>query len=224
MLEPRYLFTGDFARWHDILAKEVPCEECRFEAGDQIWKLGDYIRSVYYIERGVVKTSVAHEDGHAKVLYFTGRDQVYPGCHESQFNIEKSMTTGAVTRVRALRFDRAAFRAFALRTPGFMADLLELYASWINLHIYESAHQEYNTAFERLCNLLLLLAEDAGAQGRIDISQQDIAGILANERESVTRYLGRLRKEGIVETHRGWLQVRDFDGLLSYCSDETLAL
>jgi len=187
-----------------------------------VWKLGEYIERVYYLESGVIKTSVVHEDGYVKTLYFSGKGSVYPGCHTAQFNIEKSLLSVAVTPVRVLCFRRADFHAYAMRHSDLMAEMLELYAAWINLHIYESAHQEYNNAFQKLCNLIFLLCNGGEkSTNRVDLTQQDLADILALERENVTRFLTRLRKEGIVETHRGWLEVADIDGLLAYCSLET---
>ena len=224
MLEPLYLYDQNIARYYDDLKREVPFVECAFKKGEQVWKLGEYIERVYYLESGVVKTSVVHEDGYVKTLYFSGKGSVYPGCHEAQFNIEKSLVSVAVTPVRALSFRRSDFHAFAKRNPDFLAELLELYAAWINLHIYESAHQEYNGAFQKLCNLIYLLCNGGGYRaGRIDLTQQDLADILALERENVTRFLSRLRKEGVIETHRGWFEVLDVDKLLEYCSVETLA-
>ena len=126
--------------------------------------------------------------------------------------------------MEALAFKRRDFHDFAIRTPELMADLLELYATWINLHIYEAAHQEYNSAFRKLCNLIYLLSTGGGYQPDcIDLTQQDLADILALERENVSRFLSRLRNEGVVETHRGWFEVLEIDALLGYCTIETLA-
>lgn len=224
MLEPSYLYAHSLSKYREAFREQIPFVDCSFQKGEQIWHLGEYIERVYYFESGVAKTTVVHEDGHTKTLYFSGRGSVYPGCHKSQFNIEKSLVTTAITPVKAMSFKRADFLAFAHCTPDLMADLLELYATWINLHIYEAAHQEYNSAFRRLCNLVYLLCSSEDySSARIDLTQQDLADILALERENVSRMLSRLRKEGVVETHRGWFSVTDIDKLLDYCSLETIA-
>ncbi len=220
MREPRYLYQGDFSSWRDALERDLPHAECCFQPGDRLWELGSFIDYVYYLDAGVVKTAVVHEDGRVKVLYFSGAGSVYPGCHEAHFAIELSIVSTAVTKLRALRFRRADFHAYALRNPRLLSDMLELYASWINLHIYESAHQGYNSAYRRLCNLLLLVADETSG-GRIDLTQQDLADILLLEREVVSRALGRLRAEELVATHRGWLEVKDKARLAALCSFET---
>lgn len=224
MKEPSYIYANSMARFREGLASSVPNVPMSFAKGDYVWELGKYIDRVYYIDAGVIKTSVVHEDGYTKTLYFSGRGSVYPGCHDTQFNIEKSLVSTAVVPVQALSFRRSDFLAYAKRTPELMAALLELYATWINLHIYESAHQEYNSAFRRLCNVLYLISNSDGRiSSRIELTQQDLADILALERENVSRFLSRLRKEGVVATGRGWLEVTDPDTLLDYCSLETLA-
>ena len=117
MLEPSYLYAHGLADYRDELLANVAHTPRVFNKGDVIWKLGEYIDWVYYIDSGVVKTSVFHEDGYSKTLYFCGRDSVYPGCHESQFNIEKSLVSVAVTTVQAQRFRRSDFYAYAKRPP-----------------------------------------------------------------------------------------------------------
>lgn len=223
MRTPKYLYASDFKAYRSDLESNVPFVARSFDKGDRIWRLGENIERVYYIDSGVLKTSLVHENGYVKTLYFAGAGSIYPGCHETQFSIEQSLTSEAVTKVEALEFRREAFYEYAKRHAALMSSLLELYAAWINLHIYESAHQEYNSAFQKLCNLICLLCMGGGyAQERIELTQQDLADILSLERENVSRFLSRLRKEGVVDTHRGWFEVLDLDALLGYCSLETI--
>ena len=225
MRTPKYLYASDFNEYREELVAHVPSVERAFAKGSQLWRLGENVERVYYIDSGVLKTSLVHEDGYIKTLYFTGAGTLYPGFHETQFNIERSLVTEAVTAVKAIEFRRVDLYAYAKSQPNLMAAALELYATWINLHIYESAHQEYNSAFRKLCNLVYLLCTGGGyAPERVDLTQQDLADVLALERENVSRFLSRLRKEGVVETHRGWFEVLDLDALLDYCSLETIAV
>ena len=97
-------------------------------------------------------------------------------------------------------------------------------AKLINVLIYETAHQEYNNSFLKLCNLLYLFTQNSpsGQSRRIDLSQENIADILTLNRVNVAKCLSRLRDEGIIVSHRKWIEVKNLDKLELYCSQETL--
>lgn len=227
MLVPRYLYRGDFSPFRSLLIAQ-PHADRSFKKGEQLWRPGEYIERVYYIEQGVAKTSLVNEDGHEKTVYFHGAGMVFPGCHESQFAIELSLVTQAVTPIVAMEFDREQFHELLRSYPELGFAMLENYARYINVLIFESAHQEHNEAMTKLCNLLHLISRDAGSAGaparRIELSQEELSELLAMNRVSVARLLARLRDEGVVISHRGWLEVVDADGLLTHCSYEAVGI
>ena len=61
-----------------------------------------------------------------------------------------------------------------------------------------------------------------GHSRRIDLSQENIADILTLNRVNVAKCLSRLRDEGIIVSHRKWIEVKNLDKLELYCSQETL--
>lgn len=229
MLVPRYMYKDDFSSFLDTL-RELPHVERHFSRGEYLWRPGDLIERVHYIEEGVARTSFINEDGRAKVLFYHGAGMVFPGCHESQFAIERSIVTEAMGPVRTLEFSRAEFLALAQADAAIGSAMFENYARYINLLIFETAHQERNEALVKLCNVLELLARDAAhgqvgggrrdAGRRIDCSQEDLAEILAMNRVSVARLMGRLADAGVVATHRGWVEILDREALLARCTGE----
>lgn len=223
MITPRYLYRNDFSEFREQL-EALPHKLCAFGAGEALWMPGEYIERVYYIERGIIKTALHDEDGTKKTIYFHGPNSVFPGCHQSQFTIELSLVTTAVTPVTALEFNIEQMQGLLQRSPDFSHAMLESYARYINLLIFESAHQSRHRALVKLCNLLYLLARDAapdksGLQ-RIAFSQEELAEILLLNRVSVARLLAQLREEGAIDTRRGAITIIDEDRLLSHCSLE----
>ena len=234
MLTPRYLYRDDFSPFLDELT-ELPHVERRFSRGEYLWRPGDLIEQVHYILEGVARTSFINEDGRAKALFYHGTGMVFPGCHESQFAIERSLVTEAMEPVNTLEFRRADFLAHAQANPAIGSTMFENYARYINLLIFEAAHQERNESLVKLCNVLELLARDAAREQndakdevldnirRIDCSQEDLAEILAMNRVSVARLMGKLADAGVVATHRGWIEILDRNALLSRCTGEVTA-
>lgn len=87
----------------------------------------------------------------------------------------------------------------------------ESYAKLINLLIYETAHQDYNNSFIKLCNLLYLFSQNSpnGRTNHIVLSQENIADILTINRVNAAKCLSRLRDEGIIVSHRKWIEIVD---------------
>lgn len=140
------------------------------------------------------------------------------------FKIEKSITTKALSEMSTFEFRREDMHQMFLENSRLISIAFETYAKLINLLIYETAHQEYNNSFIKLCNLLYLLSQNSpgGLSKQIELSQEDIAEILTINRVNAARILSRLRDEGIIISHRKWIELVDISALKKYCSNETI--
>lgn len=152
-----------------------------------------------------------------------GGGTVFPGYHQQDFRIESSIVTVALTDVHALEFTKEQFRLMFERNDRLNAQVVEWYASYVNLLLYETAHQEYNSTFLKLCNLLYLLPtrQSVPDSGVIDMTQDDLADILGVSRVQLTRGLSVLRGKDIIRTRRGRIEIADRPALARYCSLET---
>ena len=222
MRTPRYLFAGDFAAFADYFRTQ-PHRERRFCKGDYLWAPGQPFQSLYFILSGVAQTYTVHENGRRKITSFHGGGTVFPGYHQQDFRIENSIVTVALTDVHALEFTKEQFRLMFERNDRLNAQVVEWYASYVNLLLYETAHQEYNSTFLKLCNLLYLLPTRQSVPDScvIDMTQDDLADILGVSRVQLTRGLSILRGEDIIRTHRGRIEIADRSALARYCSLET---
>ncbi|WP_296876056.1 Crp/Fnr family transcriptional regulator [Thomasclavelia sp.] len=223
MLIPRYYFTNDFCMLHDYFLTQ-PHFKKSFKKGEYLWESGELLTNVYYVEKGIVLTYTEHEDGYRKISSFHGKGTVFPGCHNNQYKIEQSIVSIALTDVEVLCFKKDDFYQMYCQNQELSALVLEWYAMYINLLLYENAHQEYNNSFIKLCNLLYLFSKNSPSVSRfkIELTQENIAEILTINRVNVARLLLRLRDEKIIKPHRKWIEIIDMDGLEAYCSKETL--
>lgn len=221
MLTPSYIYRNDFARFRELLLT-YPHAIRTFNAGELLWRPGEYVERVYFIERGIVKTAFVNEDGSEKTIHFHSTGYLFPGGHETNFTIELSLVSTALTPVCAIEFPIDVMQR-ALREHNDLAlAMLESYARYINLLLFESAHQGHYEALIKLSNLIYLLAHDGDEAGHVDLSQEDLAEILGINRVSVSRLLGQLRDEGAIVSRRGGLTVTDEAALLRHCTSEVL--
>lgn len=223
MLIPRYYFYNDFTQLYEYFLTH-PHVRKTFSKNEYLWKPGEPLTHVYYILSGIGQALVEHEDGHRKILSFHSAGTVHPGCHKTVFKIEQSIIFKALSHMEVLSFSWEDFYRMFQSNQKLNALMFEWYAMYINLLIYESAHQEYNHSFIKLCNLLYLFSQNspAGQSMTINLTQENIADILTVNRVNAARGLLRLRDEGIIESHRKWIEILDLDALASYCSQETL--
>lgn len=222
MQTPRYIFADDFSGFEEYF-RTVPHKRRSFKRGESLWAPGQPFSPIYYILSGLTLTCIHHEGGHRKILSFHGQGTVFPVYHNNEFKIEKSIVTQALGDVEVMEFSRQQFHDMLKKNFSLSETVINWYAAYVNLLLYETAHQEYNSAFIKLCNLLYLLAEkDKKAGGKISLTQEELADILAANRVNLSRNLARLRQEGIIATSRKQIDVIRPDLLAAYCSNETL--
>lgn len=221
MLTPSYLYRNDFSRFRELLLA-YPHDMRAFGAGELLWRPGEYIERTYFIEHGIVKTVFVNEDGSEKTIHFHGAGYIFPGCHETIFTIELSLVSTALTPVSAIEFPIDVMQQALREHTDLTLAMLESYARYINLLLFESAHQGHYEALIKLSNLIYLLAHDNGGTGRVDFSQEELAEILGVNRVSVARLLRQLRDEGAIASRRGGLTVTDEAALLRHCTSEVI--
>ncbi|WP_204245059.1 Crp/Fnr family transcriptional regulator [Cloacibacillus sp. An23] len=215
---PCYFFTGDFSAFHGYFLSR-PHEARRFARGEFLWRPGEPFGNIHYIMSGAARCCVEHENGRRKIISFHGAGTIFPVYHERDYKIELAVTTEALSPVETLAFTKSGFRAMFEENRALAAAVVEWYASYVNLLLYDTAHQEYNGSFLKLCNLLYLLAPSGGLEA---ITQEELADVLGTSRVNLTRGLAQLRSEGVVRTRRGCVEIIDREALARRCSLETV--
>ena len=223
MLNPRYSFADDFHTFYEYFLSQ-PHTVRTFRKGDYLWKPGQpYDRIQYYVSGASIHFS-DHESGRRKIISFHGPGTLLPGYHTTDFRIELSLTTIALSEVKVLEFTIPQFRAMFESNKELAESVVNWYSMYVNRFLFESIHQEFNPSQVKLCNLLYLLTMNQPSNSGlvIEMTQEDIADILGMSRVQITRELTDLRSRGILSTTRGRLTVTDLPTLASLCTDETM--
>lgn len=223
MLVPKYFYSDTYSEYYSQLMR-YPHTELSYAKGETLMAYGNPLRQYFYIKEGIAVATLNHESGHEKILSFHGKGAVYPGCHDLQFQIENSIGLRAITEVEVSCFQKEELLSAQKDNPDFFRAMYNWYASYINLLLYDSAHQSYNSSFVKLCNLLYLIVHDRSRENenKVMLTQEELSQTLAIERANVSRYLSRLKAEGVLRLHRGWLEIIDPKKLELFCTQETL--
>lgn len=219
---PKYYFSGEFQAFYPELLT-LPHREKFYRAGELLGCIGEPGLGVFFFRSGLVQCYAEHEDGHRKSLSFHGPGNIFPGVQKVGYKIEKSLMIKALTDTEATAFDRGEFYRFSLEHPLLLAQLYEMQSAYINMLIYDAAHQRFNHTFLKVCNFLFLMAR-GGRESTcpIAITQENIADTLGVGRNHVTKSLSRLRQENIIRLGRCRIEIIDGDKLAAYCSQETI--
>lgn len=223
MLKPRYYFADDFRSFYEYFLSQ-PHTKRIFQKGDYLWKPGQPYDRVQYCVSGASVHFSEHESGRRKIISFHGPGTILPGYHTTDFRIELSLTTIALSEVKVLEFTIPQFRAMFESNKELAESVVNWYSKYVNRFLFETIHQEFNPSQVKLCNLLYLLTMNQPSNSGlvIEMTQEDIADILGMSRVQITRELTDLRSRGILSTTRGRLTVTDLPALASLCTDETM--
>lgn len=222
MLLPRYYFADDFCHFYGYFLSQ-PHHEQIFQKGEYLWRPGQPHDRVQYYVSGTSVHFSDHESGHRKIISFHGPGTVMPGYHTTDFCIELSLSTIALSAVKVLEFTISQFKVMFESNAELAESVVNWYAKYVNRFLFETIHQEYNSSQVKLCNLLYLLMmnqpSDSGLT--IEMRQEDLADLLGMSRVQITRELAELRNRGVLSTARGSLTITDLPALTAICTEET---
>ncbi|MBZ5528392.1 MAG: Crp/Fnr family transcriptional regulator [Acidobacteriia bacterium] len=120
-----------------------------------------------------------------------------------------------------LFISRKEFQAFCLEHPAMALKVIAVVGGRLRRLVGIIEELSFTTVRQRLIALLVRLAQEkgpAGKQGiRIELgaSHQELAAELGTVRELVSRNLGRLQAEGLIEVEGREIVVKDLAGLKS---------
>ena len=223
MLIPRYFFSGEFAAFYQYFLAQ-PHTKKRFRKGDYLWLPGQPHNTFHYIVSGLAMNYADHENGSRKIISFHGAGTVFPGYHSCNFKIELSLATQALSDMLVLEFTKEQFGQMFKTNAKLSQQIINWYAMYVNRLLFEIVHQEYNSSFVKICNLLYLFTVNGSPSGAsLAITQSALGELLGLSRVQVTRGLAQLRSKNIIATGRGKITVTNLPALADLCSTETLA-
>lgn len=178
---------------------------------------GQEVNYLYYIQKGMVEYTYIREDGSQELLEILGEGSIFG----LQPIFGKNPAVGSFitlndTLLNVIRVDK--LNAYMDRDPRLTKELL-VELSKITGGLIRQLNERTLSAERRIEELIYLLAEysnrEEAATGNIHISlsQDDIARITRTTRVTVTKAVGELKKQRLIDTCYGGIIVRDFSGL-----------
>ena len=179
-------------------------------AGSYAFRMGDPFRAIYAVRSGMVKTCVIDAEGREQVLGFhlpgevVGLNGIYPD--------RLPCDAIALESTQLCRFSFPAMSALAARLPALQQHLFRLLSKELGTTAQLAAG---HSSDERVASFLLDLGDRYAARGfpgslfRLSMPRGDIANYLRLAPETVSRVLGRLRSQGVIEIDGRMVELLD---------------
>lgn len=217
MLETRFLFMNEFTDFLSVM-KSYPYERISFPKGSFLKKSDESFTTNYYIEEGLIKVSVLHDSGHERTIGFWGNGSIFPIITSMQnFTLEYSILMRAVSEVSAIAFSLNSTRAFMRDYPEISYTMIDHYAKYTNLFLYNATTTAFESLKMRVCNILMIHCLNFNTKA-ISISQTDIASLIGASRQSVVKILKELREEKVIDTRNRQIIILNIELLSSLCT------
>ncbi len=193
-----------------------------FRKDEQIYSQGDAAKSVMYIQKGNVKSSVVSASGKVAVIAILGPNEFFgEGCMAGQS--VRTGTATAITSTTLLAIDKNELLRM-LRTQDKLSDRFVGYILSHNSRVEENLiDQMFNSSEKRLARALLVLGRYGKVQHQPDdqlptVSQETLSEIIGTTRSRVNFFMNKFKKLGFIEYHDRRIKINK--SLLTFVLEE----
>jgi CRP/FNR family transcriptional regulator len=191
-----------------------------YQAGQVVFREGDQGDTCFVVKSGAVKITREHGGRTIALAELRGGDMFG---ELSMFGGEvRSATAQALEDTAAVALLAGDVRRLLVGNPSIALKMLEAMADRVRATNQRLANQSFQTVAGRVAGVLMQLvvarqSEGAGATDvLVETTQADIAQLAGASRESASRFLATLERQGLVTTQRGKVIVHDPGALRNY--------
>lgn len=197
-----------------LLAAQFRLEE--YQDQEPIFFQGDPSEGFYLVLSGKVKIMKMSETGHAVMLELVLPGEVF-GALAVFDGKPYPATAQAMGRAQVARLTRAQVMEFISRRPEVASKTIMEVTDRVRkaheMRMRMATQRVERRIVEALLELAPRIGESTDRGIRIELTRRDIAEIVGTTVETCIRMFGRLKAQGLVESHRGWIVIRDMQAL-----------
>ena len=192
-----------------------------------IYLPGDAANTVFLLKSGRVKLSRLNEEGKELTLAILEPGEVF-GEMEILEGVPRDTVAETLDDVSICVMPRSYFEEMLKKDPGTSIRLTKLMG--LRLKRIENRIEDlvFKDVPSRLAQLLLQLSENLGVKDqrgiliRVKITHQEMAGLIASTRETVSATLGDFKRKGLIDLDQRRIIIRNSKGLSQITSPSPL--
>lgn len=193
----------------------------KWERGEVLFREGDTGDTCYLIRNGAVMLTREHQDGRMIALAELRAGDMFGEL--AMFRGEtRSATAEAIEETEAVALLAPDLHRLIKRNPEIATKLLAVLADRVRRTTERLLQQSFQTVAGRVASALLAQTVARQAEGGPDndllikATQAEIAQLAGTSRESASRFLATLEREGVVSLGRGKVTVHEPGRLRNY--------
>ena len=189
--------------------------ERKIPKGGYIWQAGDDPESVYIVQEGRANMVIEAAEGNASLVHFCTKAQTF--CPAAAISGKPYPCSAiAATEMTVVSVPRSRFMALFNKLPGFARQLLTQMAPQVcESHCMQA--QSMAPVKSRLATALSSLNERYHG-AKIPFTRQELANMTGTTVETTIRTLSDWEKNGVIESQRGRIQIRQLEVLEEACA------
>lgn len=209
---PISLKLSDVSKLDEIVQRGRPIHK-----GDHVYHAGDKFKSVYAVRSGAMKTINVTRDGQEQVtgFYLPGEIIGMDGLATNQHtNAAIALETSAICEIPFAKLEE-----LSTQLPSLQRRFFQLMSKEIANDQQLITLLSKNSAEERIAALLLSISARNHTRGLspdefyLPMSRSDIGNFLGLTIETVSRVMGRIHKQGIIELDKKHIHIKDMNAL-----------
>jgi CRP/FNR family cyclic AMP-dependent transcriptional regulator len=191
-----------------IISKKQVCKK------EIIFYEGDPCSTVYFISRGQIKVFKTTEDGREQIVNILANKDMFPhvGLYGESYYpaTAKSMEDGTLYFLYVDDFKR-----LLQDSPSISVKLLQILDGKIRDMQIRLSHVMGSDMTDKIINTLFVLAKASGTRTergyeiKMEVTHQDIADMLGTTRETVSRVMSQLKRDGKIVYDSHYIRLVD---------------
>lgn len=193
-----------------------------YKKGEYIIHPGETPTGVFFLESGMVKAYYISKYGEENLLSLRKSHEIFPLIW-AMTGSGRNIIYQALAPTVVWRVSREQFASHVKGNPDALLAMLELTLAMYRVHSERILNLEYRTVRERLISFLLITSERFGRKLQkgstiidVPLKQQDIASSISATRETTSRELIKLERQGLIHTRQAKITLVDIPKLKSY--------
>lgn len=196
-------------------------EAAYFEVDEKIFDLGEMADALYIIESGQVRIEQNYRDGRKKTLAFLSEGHFFG---EMAIITREKRCASAIAseQSKLIKIEKTSFLECLRRNANLCFGILQVMCERLQTADAEISNLTFRNLPGRIVYKLFELSEqfgeptDSGTLIKLAITHYDLADMVGTNRESVSKYISRFKKEGAIRIDKKNITILDRHKLLSW--------
>ena len=181
-----------------------------YKKGEYVIRPGEPLTSIFFVKQGFIKAFNISKYGEENFLIIRKENELFPLIW-AVTKQERDIVYEALTNCTVQRVDQQTFDDFLKQNPAALPPMVDIITEMYRIHSERLITLQYRTVRERLISFLLSMADRFGITKSdsitiaVPLRHQDIGSSINASRETITRELAYLERNGLVSSQAPYL-------------------